>query len=94
MDATTIICICHQLSNTEVLAITEKSASNHLGIRCSAGDTCIFQLAADTEAGVGIDWGRNHPQHIVVARRDWPVGLHFRHQIGWRVEWILMARVC
>ncbi|KAL6995623.1 hypothetical protein U1Q18_005758 [Sarracenia purpurea var. burkii] len=75
----------------EILASTEESTSNNLGIRCCAVDTCIFQLAADTKAGMGFDGGRNHSQRFMVAHRDWAVALHFHHQIRWCLEWIHLA---
>ncbi|KAL6995618.1 hypothetical protein U1Q18_005753 [Sarracenia purpurea var. burkii] len=55
----------------EIFASTEESASNNLGIRFCAVDTCIFQLAANTEAGMGFDRSSNHSQHFMVAHRDW-----------------------
>lgn len=94
MDVTATIRIRPEFPDTEILASTEESPSDHMDISYSAGVTCIFQLAPNAEARVGIDRGSHHSKHFVVAHRDLAVALHFRNQIGWCLEWIHVACIC
>lgn len=58
-DATATIRIRLKFPYTKVLASTEESLGNDMGISHSAGDTCSLQLAPDAEARMGLDWGSN-----------------------------------
>lgn len=94
MDASAIVRICAEFSNTKVFAITEQSVCDGLGIRCGTGVACNFQLVINTEAWMGLNWSSNHPQHFMVAHSYWTIVIHIHYQIGWGLEWILMACIC
>ena len=67
MDASTVVRLRTQFSNTEVFTITGESHGHGLDFGCGTGHTRIFQLVANTETWVELNWSSNHAQHIVVA---------------------------
>lgn len=81
MDASSAIRVRTELPNTKVLAITEESVGDGLGISHSTSPPYSAELALHSEARVGPSWSRCRSQHLVVADCDWSASLHFHHKI-------------
>lgn len=79
MDDSAVIRLRSQLPDTEVLTSTRKSHGHGLDLSPGIGAAYIFQLVANTETWVGLSWGSNHTQHVVVAHRFRSAFVHLRY---------------